>query len=150
MDAPDLVLHFGSRAGSLVAMLLFGLLFAAVGVVIARRSFERRLRFGSTMAAVALFAGPMTLLYSTSLNGFYEALFSPAHLELRYLVPFSTTRIAWSELAWAEARPAFRGRWRLHLVLASGQELVSATWHREPVESAAHRLRARLIAPQVR
>ena len=84
------------------------------------------------------------LVYYSSLNGFYEAQLSPTHLELRYLPPFSRERVAWSEISRAEVRPAYRGSWRVHLILASGGELESATSNRDSIESATRRLQAQI------
>ncbi len=142
---PDFVLHFGSRGGSYAALAFFAVCFAALGGAVARELHKRGWRHRlALLAGLVLFLGPLALFYGSSANGFYEALVSPAHITLNYLAPFSHERVAWFELARVEARPAFRGRWRLHLVLVSGSELASATWHREALERAAERIRARM------
>ncbi len=98
------------------------------------------------LVGLPLFLGPLGLVYGSSLGGFYEAHASGPHLVLRYLSPLRTERLAWSDLTRIEAHPAFRGRWRLHLSLASGGELESATANVEAVETAARLLQARLGA----
>lgn len=91
------------------------------------------------------------LVYYSSLDGFYEAELSPTHLELRYLPPFSRERLAFSEISErAEARPAYRGSWRVHLILASGGELESATSNRDSIETTTRRLQTQIsIARQL-
>lgn len=64
--------------------------------------------------------------------------------------PFSRERLAWSEISRAKARPAYRGSWRVHLILASGGELESATSNRDSIETATRRLQAQIsIARQL-
>ena len=143
---PDLVLHVGSRGGGYAALLFFSVIFATLGGVVAWE--YRKQRPGgpgpAVLAGVAVFLGPLMLVYYSSLNGFYEAQLSPTHLELRYLPPFSRERVAWSEISRAEARPAYRGSWRVHLILASGGELESASSNRDSIESATRRLQAQI------
>jgi hypothetical protein len=143
---PDLVLHVGSRGGGYAALLFFSVIFATLGGVVAWE--YRKQRPGgpgpAVLAGVAVFLGPLMLVYYSSLNGFYEAELSPTHLELRYLPPFSGERVAWSEISRAEARPVYRGSWRVHLVLASGGELESAASNRDSIEAATRRLQAQI------
>jgi hypothetical protein len=143
---PDLVLHVGSRGGGYAALLFFSVIFATLGGVAAWEYHKQRLggRGPAVLAGLAVFLGPLMLVYYSSLNGFYEAQLSPTHLELRYLPPFSRERVAWSEISRAEVRPAYRGSWRVHLILASGGELESATSNRDSIESATRRLQAQI------
>ncbi len=94
------------------------------------RVCQRRLpsRTGTArILALALFAGPVGLLYTSSLGGFYEASVSDGALRLEYLSPVWHQSLPLSDLVAVEGKPAFKGRWRLHLRTASGQCYESAT-----------------------
>jgi hypothetical protein len=136
------VLEFGDRAGSCVALVLFGSLLAILGVgvwrEIRRRAPERRLL--AVVVGALLFSGPMALIYASSLNGFYEAEIRNDLLVLHYLHP-ARIQLALADVEDVRVAPAFRGRWRLHVVRTGGAEYESATWHRDRVHAAAERLR---------
>jgi hypothetical protein len=141
---PEAVLLFGSRAGSALALGLFGVLFGALGWGVRREC--RRRGVGPRAAAVVgglLFAGPLVLVYASSLGGFYELRVHADRVESRALLPMLSTRTERADLARVDEEPAFRGRWRLVLVDASGGRRESATASREAVESAARLLRER-------
>ena len=136
------VLEFGSRAGSYSALLLFGSIFAVLGFGVWREIRRRapHRRRGAFVLGALLFAGPTTLVYVTSLNGFYQAEVRDGVLVLRHLHPI-TTEIPLAGIADVRALPAFRGRWRLSITDVRGIEYVSATWHRDAVQAGAARLR---------
>lgn len=146
-DGADLVLFFGSRSGSTCALALFGSLFAMLGAGVSRDWRRRGGAVGpATLLGLTLGLGPVALVYVSSLNGFYEARLSDSAVDLGYLAPLVVSRVPWAEVADAEARPAFRGRWRLHVRLTSSDHLISATSDRAVVEAAARELRAHLAA----
>jgi hypothetical protein len=92
-----------------------------------------------------MFAVPMLLVYSSSLSGFYELRMSRTEAALTYLVPVPTELIGKSVVQHAEARPAFRGQWRVHVALASGEERQSALCDRESAASIARQIQALIV-----
>jgi hypothetical protein len=136
-----LTFFFGSRSGSYAALAIFAAIFALVGGVAAR---ELRRRGGSRRAAVflgaALFWGPLLLIHLTSTGGFYEADLRNRSLTLRYLIWPAGADVPLARILRIEARPAFKGRWRLHLETTDGAEYESATSARAVVESASDRV----------
>jgi hypothetical protein len=134
---------FGSRSGSYAALAFFAAVFALLGGVAAR---EVRRRAGSYRAAAflgaALLLGPLLLIHVTSTGGFYEAGVRHQSLELRYLLWPNDTAVPIARILRVEARPAFKGRWRLHLRTTDGTEYESATSTRAVVESAGDRVRS--------
>ena len=89
---------------------------------------------------VSLFLGPLALFWTSSLGGFYVAEAGAKVLQLHYLVPGMRTEVPLADVVTVEARPWYRGRWRLHVSTRTGQRFESATWHREAVIDAAARL----------
>ena len=137
-----LILEFGSRSGSWFALCLFTTIFAILGWGIARevrrRSDGARL-MSRRVLGLALFLGPVVLIYASSLGGFYEAEVDGPILRLHYLFPASTVETPLSDVS-ARARPWARGRWRLVVATPSGAEYESATWHRASIEESLARL----------
>jgi hypothetical protein len=135
VNAP-VVFMFGSRSGSVFALVLFGSLFAALGWSIARAIVQKG---GSPrMARLAgglLFLVPLAFVYMSSLSGFYEAEIGDGRVVLRYLHPWSAS-YALNERAAIDTRPAFRSRWRLHINVL-GRAYESATSSRIAVDRAA-------------
>jgi hypothetical protein len=136
-----LTFFFGSRSGSYTALAFFAAIFALVGGVAAR---ELRRRGSSRRPAVLvgalLFVGPLLLIHLTSTGGFYEADVRDRSLTLRYLIWRGEVEVPLTRILRIEARPAFRGRWRLHLRTTDGAEYDSATATRAVVESASDRV----------
>jgi hypothetical protein len=134
------MLEFGSRSGSWFALCLFTTIFAILGWGVAReiRLRSGRRTFGRTLG-LALFLGPVLLIYASALGGFYEAEVDGPILRLHYLFPADTTEIPLSEAS-ARARPWTRGRWRLVVTAGSGAEYESATWHRASIDESLARL----------
>src|SRR5260221_11341511 len=85
-----LILEFGSRSGSWFALCLFTMIFAILGWGIARevrrRSDGARLMSGRVLG-LALFLGPVGLIYASSPGGFYEAEVDGPTLPLPELLP---------------------------------------------------------------
>jgi hypothetical protein len=143
----DVVFRFGSESGSYAALLLFTTMFAALGMVCAR-ALRRRGRVGprtAALAGAALFIVPVALVYGSSLNGFYRATLSGDEIVLRYL-PGWNEHAACRDLSNVEAIPAFKGRWRLRILLASGGTRVSATSGRDQVRAQAREMGQHLSA----
>jgi hypothetical protein len=135
-------LEFGDRLGSMVALTFFVGLFCVLGFV-TWWEVRRRAPRSSILAAVlgtVLFAGPVILIYASSLGGFYRAEFRGDSLVLGYLYP-GAVEMSVAEVQEIRVAPAFRGRWRLQIVRSGGAEYQSATWHRDVVDDAAQRLR---------
>jgi hypothetical protein len=135
------ILEFGDRAGSYLAFLLFASVFAVLGFGVWREIRRRapQQRRTAVILGALLFAGPLTLVYTSSLNGFYEADVRGGRLLLHYLYPM-TTEVRLDDIASVRAAPAFRGRWRLYVTDTRGVEYASATWRREAVQEGAARL----------
>ena len=137
------VLQFGSRSGSWFALGLFGAMFGALGWAVARE-IRLRSRSDSGFARVlglALLVGPVTLVYASSLSGFYEAQVDGSILRLHYLFPHVVTEIAVADVVTARPIPAMKGRQRLQIVDRSGRQYESATWYRDSIARSAARLK---------
>ena len=137
----SLTLAFGSRGGSVAALVFFAAVFALVGAAAAR---ELRRRGGTARATVVVGAtlvlGPILLIHVSSTGGFYEAHVRDGSLGMRYLLWPVEVDVPRAAIVRADARPAFRGRWRLRLQTTDGTEYESATSTRAVVESAAQRV----------
>jgi hypothetical protein len=147
VDSSATILEFGSRSGSFFALGLFGGIFAIIGWGVAweiRKRSPPKLRWRGPLAGGLLFLLPVILVYSTSLNGFYEAEVQGNELRLYYLMPICVDVLRLSEISDVEAEYAFRFRWRLHITTALGRRYESATWHRTEVHESARRLRSLL------
>ena len=142
--AAGLTLEFGSRSGSWTALALFVMMFGVLAWSVARAIRQRSRRRSSRAANVvgmSLFIGLLLLLWMSSLDGFYTAQTAGQVLRLHSLLPGVRTEIPLNEIALIEARPAHRGRWRLHVVSAAGKRYESATWHRNDVEQSSAQLK---------
>ena len=147
----DIMLVFGSRGGSYLALALFGVLFAFLGWGCAHEIGQRNPRLRRWKAAVPgllLFLCPMALIYWSSLDGFYEAYVQGEELRLLYLLPGFEDAMPLSEVSGVEAEPAFKTRWRLHITRSTGKRYESATWQRDAVRRSMERLRARMKVDQ--
>ena len=148
-SSPVILFEFGSRSGSYFALALFGTIFAVLGWGIAReirRHFPRRPRWRAAIAGVLLFACPVSLIYATSLNGFYEAEVREDQLLLRYLLLGQVDTMPLADISKVEEAYAFKGRWRLHISRSNGERYESATWGHAAVSKALAELRARVAA----
>lgn len=137
-------LEFGSRSGSWAAVVLFTVLFAVLRWVAMREIARRSPASGAGIAravGLSLFVGPLALVWASSLGGFYMAEADTNVLRLHYLFPGTRTELPLTEIAAVEARPWYRGRWRLHVVSTGGDRYVSATWHRDSIEQSTERLK---------
>jgi hypothetical protein len=92
--------------------------------------------FGGCLA----FFGPTTLLYASSLSGFYEAEVRDGRLVLHYLHPL-TAEIELAHIAGIRTAPAFKGQWVLYVTDRRDMEYVSATSRRDVLFAATERLR---------
>jgi hypothetical protein len=136
------VLEFGNRPASWVALAVFSAIFCMLANA-AWRKIRKRVperRRTATVVGNLIFIVPVTLIYASSLNGFYEAEVRDDRLMLRYLFP-AESEIPIADIEMVRAAPAFKGRWRLHLVVVNGVRYESATADRDVVNEAAERLR---------
>ena len=141
MELP-VVLQFGSRTGSYLALALFCAVFAVLSVALAggiARGPRLRSRTAWLLGSL-VFAALTATLYYSSLNGFYEAELLGDRLVLSYLYP-TTAELLLDEISSVRTAPAFKGTWRLYVTSAQGVEYASATARREVVETAALKLR---------
>ena len=134
----------GSRSGSLLALLLFAVMFGALGFLVARRlrrprNGRRPQRAMPAVVGCSIFLGPLIALYASSLDGFYDMYTMSDGVRLRYFVPAVTADIRWTEVRRVEAVPQYRGTWRLRIVTAVGT-FDSATARRDAVEQARAQL----------
>ena len=152
MTPGSAVFEFGSRSGSWFALGLFGAMFGTLGWG-AAREIRLRSKHDSGVARVlglALLVAPVSMVYASSLSGFYEAQVDGQRLRLRYLLPGVATEIALADVMIARPIPAIRGRQRLQIVDRTGHEYESATWHRDVVVKSAARLKELLPRPPSR
>ena len=137
------ILQFGDRRGSYIALTIFGVLFAVLGAGVwreIRRRMPERPRLAWT-AGTVLLAGPVVVIYVSSLAGFYEAEVRNRQLVLRYLHGLET-HIAFGDIEAVRAAPAFKGRWRLHVQRTGTGEYASAAGSRDQINDAAEILRS--------
>jgi hypothetical protein len=142
-DADSMMLEFGSRTGSWFALGLFGAVFGALGLGVNRETQRRSPSISAWVArglGLLLFLGPVSLIYVTSLGGFYEAQVDRQLLRLRYLAG-STLEVPLAQISEVRAVPWYRGRWRLQVLESSGRRYESATWDRESVATSTARLK---------
>ena len=140
------ILEFGSRAGSWFALGLFAAVFGILGLVL-NRQVQRRSpalsRWVARWFGLVLFLGPLSLIYATSLGGFYEAEVAGRLLRLHYLFG-TTSEVPFDRILEIKAAPWYRGRWRLQVLDSSGSRYESATWNRESVAHSTAVLRRAL------
>ena len=137
------MLEVGSRSGALFAVSFFGLMLVVLGAAVALALAKRGVgRVPAGLAGLMLFVGPGWLVYASSLGGFYEIEARGAHLVLHYLLT-PAVELRTARVAGVEARPAFRGRWRLHITDSNGARYESATADRETVKAAEEALAGR-------
>ena len=137
-----MILEFGSRSGSWFALGLFSAMFGALGWGMAREprvasAIEPK---GARVLGLAMFLGPVTMIYVSSLSGFYDAQVDGEMLRLHYFVPGVVREIPLSEVVTARPIPAIRGRQRLEITDRSGRRYESATWYRDSIAKSAARL----------
>jgi hypothetical protein len=97
--------------------------------------------------SLAVFSVPMALVYASSLNGFYEAESRASGVTLTYLLPSLRTYLDRAAVTRVDARPAYRGTWRVHIVLTSGEDRISAQTSKTVATSVAGELGRQLIPP---
>jgi hypothetical protein len=90
-----------------------------------------------------VFLVPVTLLWMTTVNGFYTVEAATDHLRLRYLSGI-TTELAFSDVAFVSEEPWYKGRWRLVIIDSAGRRYESATSDRAAIDRAVHSLNAAL------
>ena len=141
-----LILEFGNRGGSWFALaffsLIFGVLAWAAAREVRRRSHGRRVMLAG-MLGLAVFLGPVLLVYASMLSGFYEAEVNGATIRLRYLFPGVVSEVRAAE-ATARIAPAYRDRVRM-IVTAGDRNYESTPWPRARVNEALARLNALLL-----
>jgi hypothetical protein len=141
----DLIIEIGSRSGALFALVFFGSIFGMLGWIAVREARNRGVgKAAARILGVLVCVAPVLLVCLTSLNGFYGLTASQDKVTLTYLVPFVTETLDASQVQKAEARPAFKLKWRVHLVLASGEEHRSALSNRKSAEIAVRLIQARV------
>jgi hypothetical protein len=142
------VLEFGSRAGSWMALAFFAAVFGGAGYAVARALSRARADVGARWARAAgasVFAGPVVLVYVTSVAGFYDLELRQDVLRLRGLIR-STSEVPLGNVAAVRPVPFHRGTWRLEIHETSGRRHQSATSTRIDVTAAAARLQAALAS----
>ncbi len=142
------MLEFGSPGGSWLALAFFSLIFGALGWAVAREVRHRSSGRQSTLGRVlglAVFVGPILLIYASMLSGFYEAEVSGATIRLRYLMPGVVAEVP-ATLTTARIVPAYRDRVRL-VVAAGDRTYESAPWRRAEVEASLKRFNETLAHP---
>ena len=149
-----IIIEFGSRTGSFVALGLFLLLFGFLGWAICHYARQRIPKLPSSLAfllGIAIWIVPLVLIYRSSMTGFYEAEQYGDRLRLRYLLEKKEITFPLAEVIKLEAVPDSigRDRWRLLVLQQDGQSYSSATWRREQVQNALIQLGSRLRASPV-
>jgi hypothetical protein len=141
-----LILEFGSRSGSWFALAFFSLVFGILGWAVERdvrrRSDGRAAAFARGLG-LAIFLGPVTLVYASMLSGFYEAELSGDVVRLRYLLPGVVSEVPAASTR-ARITPAYRDRVRM-VVTAGDHSYESTPWRRDRVDESLARLNALLL-----
>jgi hypothetical protein len=139
---PPMIMQFGSRAGTCLALVLFCAVFAVLSIAAVRgvaRGTGLRRRTQWLIWSIVFGVLTATLYYS-SLSGFYEASLVDDRLVLSYLHPM-TVELQLDAISGVRTAPAFKGAWCLYIADAQGVEYISATARRDVVEAAAATLR---------
>ena len=135
---------FGSLSGSWLTLGFFAAMFAGLGWVIARAIRQRTgERAAARVCGGLVFLVPVTLLWMTTVNGFYSVETMPDRLRLTYLSGL-TTELVFSDVALVNEQPWYKGRWRLVIIDGAGRRYESATSDRTVVDRAVHGLNAAL------
>ena len=140
------VLLVGSRSVAMLALCFFALVFGGIAWALARALRARgRSSQSSRWVCVALFVLPLALIYVTSMRGFYEAEARASGVALTGLLPTARTYVDGGSVARVDATPWRRGTWRVHIVLSTGEDRVSAQTSKDVATAAADALRAQLV-----
>ena len=145
-ELEDQLLEIGSRSGATVALFFFAALFLVLGWAVSKAL--RRHGISPMMAGVAgfvLFILPMSMIYSSSLSGFYDIERPWSWVTLKHLVPMVTEALPRSAVLRVEARPAFRGQWRVHVTTVAEVERYSALARRDSAIRAARVMKDHLL-----
>lgn len=141
MADPTLV-QVGNRPGAYFALALFCAVFAFLAIAVwreIRRSYPRQGRMALILGCLVFFS-PTTMLYASSLSGFYEAEVRDGRLVLHYLHPL-TREIDLPQIVGIRTAPAFKGQWVLYVSDRGDMEYVSATSRRDALLAATEQLR---------
>lgn len=138
-----ILLMFGSRSGSLFALVLFGSMFALLAWAVARTT---RRPLQAFIAGLLFSLSLLVLLYASSLDGFYEARVRDGEVSLSFLLWPYVTRIPLEEISEIRAVPAFKVSWRLEIHTRDGRRFKSATENRVDVRESEKVLRRRVFS----
>jgi hypothetical protein len=142
------VLLVGSRSGAMLALCFFALVFGGVAWALARALRNRgRSPQAVIWTALAVFGVPVALVYASSLNGFYEVEARASGVTLTHLLPSLRTYVDRAAVTRVDARPAYRGTWRVHIVLTSGEDRISAQTSKAVATTVAGELGRQLVPP---
>ena len=144
-DVEEILIPLGSRSGSFFALALFGLCFAALGLVVFHELRKRMLSTRSSLlAALILFLGPVAGIYTSSLAGFYGLRIQERQVQLEGLTTLNDVSIPLDKIAHIQAQPCFKMRWQLDLRIMGGKAYHSTPARRENVLEAMRQLNKRL------
>ena len=142
------VLLVGSRSGAMFALGLFALMFGGAAWALARTMRNRgRSPQAVLWTSLAVFTVPVALVYASSLNGFYAVEARASGVALTHLLPSLRTYVDRAAVTRVDARPAYRGAWRVHIVLTSGEDRISAQTSKAVATTVAGDLGRQLLPP---
>ena len=142
------VLLVGSRSSAMLALCFFALVFGGVAWALWRAMLNRgRSPKVALWTSIAVVTVPMALVYASSFNGFYEAEARASGVTLTQLLPSLRTYVDRAAVTRVDARPAYRGTWRVHIVLTSGEDRISAQTSKAVATTVAGELSRQLIPP---
>jgi hypothetical protein len=139
-------LVIASRSGAMLALCFFMLVFGGIAWALVGSLRNRGVSQNvGTLVFLTLFTVPVTLIYASSLHGFYEVEARASGIRLTYLLPALSTYIDRAAVTRVEAQPAARGQWRVHVLMATGEERSSAPASQSVAADVADALRAQLV-----
>ncbi len=134
--------HFGSVSGSVFAFWFFGLMGLFVGIAFYALSTNLNYRRGAlrnvhvlprwqgTLLGAGLGLLLLSLVYFTSLDGFYHMTVREDGIRLGFILPERALFVKRSEIAEVRTTPSYKSRWRVHIYTHTGGEFVSAhAWY---------------------
>ncbi|MHC4944684.1 MAG: hypothetical protein ACYTG7_16830 [Planctomycetota bacterium] len=146
------VYHLGSESGSTFAFFFFAAITGFIGFAIYRviyagltRFFEadprlRAHRFSAASFGLTAFLGLFSMIYTSSLDGFYHAEPRGDELVLHYILPKRTVVLHRDDIGELTRGPTFKSQWRLRIYSTTGVEYESANAGYRPVKEAWHGL----------
>jgi hypothetical protein len=146
--------ELASRSGLLVGFSFFLLLsgciaFAMYALMTWPSARRTELGLGTIRKSVAapialvIWIAIFSMIYFSSLDGFYSVTVGDNDIRIDYVVPPSSVPLRYSDIREVARRPAHRLQWRLVISMSSGATLESAAGSQRLITEAAEEIERR-------